>query len=339
MVLNKFKQTIKGLIALALLTTSISCGNNTMGNKSNQAKEIETIEIPQFHADSAYSYVAKQVSFGPRVPGSNAHRLCGNWLVQQLEKYGASVIEQTGSVEAWDKKQLPIRNIIGAFFSEKRKRIMLCAHWDCRPWADNDPDPKNHYTPVDGANDGASGVGVLLEIARQIQTAQPTLGIDIIFFDVEDYGIPQFEENRTNSDESWCLGSSHWAQMPHVPNYHARFGILLDMVGGKEATFFQEGYSLHYAPAIVQKVWDRAHNAGHGKFFPKQARGYVTDDHVPVNQMARIPCIDIIPMMENSHLSSFGDTWHTVNDNMTHIDRATLQAVGQTILEVIYHEK
>lgn len=338
MYIKQIRQTIKGIFLLALFAIpEFSCSST--GKKDIPATEKkQTVETPRFHADSAYSHIAHQVAFGPRTPESDAHRQCGDWLVKQLEAYGASVIEQTARVEVWDGKQLPMRNIIGSYQPEKRKRILLCAHWDCRPWADNDPDSKNHHTPVDGANDGASGVGVLLEVARQIQMKEPALGIDIIFFDVEDYGVPQFVSG-INSDDSWCLGSQYWARTPHTPNYTARFGILLDMVGGKDATFYYEGFSREYAPVIVDKVWDKAHAAGYGRHFPKQSGGYITDDHLPINTIARIPCIDIIPMMTNSQLSSFGDTWHTINDNMAHIDRTTLQAVGQTLMEVIYSEK
>ncbi len=316
----------------------VCCSGKGESKGQKETVQETAVLVPAFSADSAYRYVAAQVAFGSRTPGSEAHRACGNWLVEQLKGRGAVVTEQCDKVTAFDGKELPMRNIIGAFQPDNRKRVLLCAHWDCRPWADNDPDEKNHHTPVDGANDGASGVGVLLEVARLIQLAQPNIGIDVIFFDVEDYGVPQFLPD-VDSEGSWCLGSQYWARTPHKPDYNARFGILLDMVGGRDATFFHEGFSRHYAPAIVDKVWTKAHQAGYGKYFPQQAGGYVTDDHLPVNRIARIPCIDIIPMMENSELSSFGDTWHTVNDNMEHIDRNTLKAVGQTVLEVIYNEK
>ncbi|MBQ8360678.1 MAG: M28 family peptidase [Bacteroidaceae bacterium] len=324
--------TLGGLLAC--------CGGMGKGDvpKTGETVQKAAVATPSFNADSAYRYVEEQVAFGPRTPDSDAHHACGDWLVAQLEAFGAVVTEQCDKVTAFDGKQLPMRNIIGAFQPDNRKRILLCAHWDCRPWADNDPDKKNHHTPVDGANDGASGVGVLLEVARQIQQTQPSIGVDIIFFDVEDYGVPQFLP-EVDSEGSWCLGSQYWASSPHVPDYNARFGILLDMVGGKDATFFYEGFSKHYAPAIADKVWEKAHQSGFGQYFPKQAGGYVTDDHLPINRIARIPCIDIIPMMVDCELSSFGDTWHTVNDNMEHIDRNTLKAVGQTVLEVIYSEK
>lgn len=333
------RHTIQILVWAAfsiLLTCCVGVGNKPAGQAGGSNARV--VNVPAFDADSAYSYVAGQVAFGPRVPNSEAHRECGDYLVQQLKRFGAQVDEQCDVVDAFDGTPLQMRNIIGSFQLENRKRLLLCAHWDCRPWADNDPDEKNHHTPVDGANDGASGVGVLLEVARQIQQQQPALGVDIIFFDVEDYGVPQFM-NELSSEGSWCLGSQYWARTPHVTDYNARFAILLDMVGGKGATFYKEGFSEEYASAIVDKVWDKAHAAGYGNYFPKQRGGYVTDDHLPINRIARIPCIDIIPMMTDSELSSFGDTWHTVNDNMEHIDRSTLKAVGQTLLEVIYNEE
>ena len=322
-----------------LLILMVCCGRTSTQSATTPSKEENyVVNVPAFNADSAYEYIARQVAFGPRVPKSEAHHKCGDYLVEKLRQYGALIIEQCDIVNTFDNTTIPMRNIIGSFQPENRKRILLCAHWDCRPWSDNDPDPNNHHIPVDGANDGASGVGVLLEIARQIQQQQPTLGVDIIFFDVEDYGVPQFVQG-VNSDGSWCLGSQYWARTPHIQGYNARFGILLDMVGGKDATFYKEGVSYEYASAIVDKVWNKAHIAGYAKYFPKQHGGYVTDDHLPINQLARIPCIDIIPMMVDSKLSSFGDTWHTINDNMQHIDRNTLKAVGQTVLEVIYNEK
>lgn len=328
------------LLFILLILSPLFTSCNRVGTKSSiqSDKPSYSVNTPTFNADSAYEYVAKQVAFGPRIPNSEAHRACGDYLVEQLKKFGAHVEEQCDVVDAFDGTPLNMRNIIGSYQTENRKRILLCAHWDCRPWADNDPDSKNHLTPVDGANDGASGVGILLEVARQIQIKQPQLGIDIIFFDVEDYGVPQFMP-EIDSNNSWCLGSQYWARTPHTSDYNARFGILLDMVGGKDAIFYFEGFSHEYAPAIVDKVWNKAHTAGYGKFFIKQSGEYVTDDHLPINTIARIPCIDIIPMMVDSKLSSFGDTWHTVNDNMQHIDHNTLKAVGQTVLEVIYNEK
>ena len=239
--------------------------------------------------------------------------------------------DQYADLIAYDGTLLKARNIIGSYKPESKKRVALFAHWDTRPWADSDPDEKNHKTPILGANDGASGVGALLEIARLINRQQPQLGIDIIFLDAEDYGA-----HDQNSDQSWCLGAQYWARNPHVQGYNARFGILLDMVGGKNTVFLKESYSEQFAPDINKKVWKAAKKLGYGKMFIDEDGGGVTDDHLFVNRLARIKTIDIIA---SDPEGGFTPTWHTLADNMEHIDKGTLKAVGQTVLEVIYNEK
>ena len=321
----------------AVLTLGLSaCG----GSKKAQTSEAETaVQVPAFNADSAYLYVKQQTDFGPRTPGSRAHDLCGDYLAARLEAFGAKVYNQRADLTAYDGRTLKARNIIGAYNPESKRRVMLCAHWDSRPWADNDPDKSKHHTPILGANDGASGVGVLLEIARQLQQQAPAIGIDIIFFDMEDCGTPQFAETLADDSHTWCLGSQYWSRTPHVEGYNARYGILLDMVGARGSTFLKEGVSMQYAPQIVKKVWKTARKLGFEAYFVDENGGYVNDDHGPVNEIARIPCIDIINCDLNAELSSFGNFWHTEDDNMDIIDRATLQAVGQTVLHVIYNEK
>ena len=321
----------------AVLTLGLSaCG----GSKKAQTSEAETaVQVPSFNADSAYLYVKQQTDFGPRTPGSRAHDLCGDYLAARLEAFGAKVYNQRADLTAYDGRTLKARNIIGAYKPESKRRVMLCAHWDSRPWADNDPDKSKHHTPILGANDGASGVGVLLEIARQLQQQAPAIGIDIIFFDMEDCGTPQFAETLADDSHTWCLGSQYWSRTPHVEGYNARYGILLDMVGARGSTFLKEGVSMQYAPQIVKKVWKTARKLGFEAYFVDENGGYVNDDHGPVNEIARIPCIDIINCDLNAELSSFGNFWHTEDDNMDIIDRATLQAVGQTVLHVIYNEK
>ncbi len=321
------------VLASLLLSSCLSCGNK---NKSAEDEDQEVlVQAPEFDADSAYHYVQAQVDFGPRVPNTQQHVACGNYLAAKLESFGAKVTNQYADLIAYDGTLLKARNIIGAYKPETKKRIALFAHWDTRPWADNDADPKNHHTPVLGANDGASGVGVLLEIARLLQQKQPELGIDIIFLDAEDYGTPQFYNGKYDRN-SWALGAQYWARNPHVQGYNARFGILLDMVGGKEATFLKEGYSEKYAKDINKKVWKKAENLGYGRYFVNEKTGDVTDDHLFINEIAKIKTIDIISYREEG---DFDSTWHTVNDNMANIDRNTLKAVGQTVLAVIYNEK
>ena len=320
------------------LAAVVSCGNSKKGDDSKETEKKVVIKAPEFNADSAYAYIQAQADFGPRVPNTQAHRDCGEYLAKQLETFGAKVYSQYADLIAWDGTTLKARNIIGAYKPDSKKRVMLCAHWDSRPYADNDPDEKNHRKHILGVNDGASGVGVLLEIARQIQQKSPELGIDIIFFDAEDYGIPDFERGNYKQ-HTWCLGSQYWARTPHVSNYFARYGILLDMVGAKGSTFYYEGYSSRTAGSQMKKIWKKAHELGYGNWFVRQDGGEVTDDHVYVHTIARIPCVDIINFDPDCEQSSFGPYWHTVNDTMEHMDRATLKAVGQTVMDVIYNEK
>ena len=332
------KQHSTYLALLFSMVAIVACSNNKAATvKQPTTEDISIVNVPQFVADSAYQYIQAQADFGPRVPNTDAHKACGDYLAQKLEEFGAKVYNQYADLAAYDNTVLKARNIIGAYNPDSRRRVLLCAPWDSRPFADQDKDKSNHRKPILGVNDGASGVGVLLEVARQLQQQAPTIGIDIIFFDAEDYGAPYFFDGIYRP-HTWCLGSQYWGRMPHVAGYNARYGILLDMVGGKQATFYQEPYSKRTAGKQVKKIWDTAHQLGFGSFFPKTEGMEVTDDHIYVNEYARIPCVDIINYDPKSD-TGFGDFWHTVDDNMSIIDKATLQAVGQTILNVIYNEK
>ena len=265
----KIKHLFIAPILLLALTGVVACGNSKKADDTQAAEKKVVIKAPAFDADSAFAYVKAQTDFGPRVPNTQAHKNCGEYLAKQLEKFGAKVYNQYADLEAWDGTILKARNIIGAFNPDSKKRVMLCAHWDSRPYADYDADPNNHKKPIDGANDGASGVGVLLEIARQIQKQAPAIGIDIIFFDAEDYGTPDWHRGSYKPHD-WCLGSQYWGRAPHVPGYFARYGILLDMVGGKGGTFYYEPFSYRTARKEVKKIWDKAHELGFGNFFIKQ---------------------------------------------------------------------
>lgn len=334
----RIKKLFIAPVLMFALTGVMACGSSKKADDTEGTEKKVVIKAPEFNADSAYAYIQTQADFGPRVPNTQAHRDCGEYLANQLEKFGAKVYNQYADLTAWDGTVLKARNIIGAFNPESKKRVMLCAHWDSRPYADNDPDPKNYQKHILGVNDGASGVGVLLEIARQIQQKEPTVGIDIIFFDAEDYGIPEFQL-AFYKPHTWCLGSQYWARVPHVQGYYARYGILLDMVGGKDATFYKEPYSVRTAGKEVKKIWNKARELGYGHWFINQEGAEVTDDHIYVHSIGRIPCVDIINYDPDCERSSFGPYWHTVNDTMENIDRSTLKAVGQTVMDVIYNEK
>lgn len=326
------------LFFISLLMMFISCGNGT--GRSTQSETIDgtgarRVQPPSFNADSAYHYVASQVAFGPRVPNTESHRKAGRWLAETLDGFADTLFTQETRVRAYNGTVLNIKNIIGEFQPEKRRRVLLFAHWDSRPYADYDPDPENHYSPIDGANDGASGVGVLLEIARLMSIQPPDIGVDIIFFDAEDYGRHRFSDRP--DEDSWALGAQHWARNPHRPDYFASYGILLDMVGASNATFKREGYSMLYAPNIVRKVWETAQRLGYGHMFLNRDGGFITDDHYYVNKIRNIPSINIIHLDESTP-HGFFPQWHTLQDNMDIIDPYSLKAVGETVVKVIYDE-
>lgn len=304
--------------------------------KTEKTENVTPKDIPAFNADSAYVYVRDQVIFGPRVPNTEAHKKCAVYLASRLKSFGADVTEQRATLTAFNGDVLSAVNIIGTYNPQAERRVLLFAHWDSRPWSDNDPDKANHSKPVDGANDGASGVGVLLEMARQFGLKNPDIGVDIIFFDAEDYGAPQNYEG--NSADAWCLGSQYWAKTPHVPGYTANYGVLLDMVGAPGATFHKEGYSLYYAQGMVDKIWSLASSLGFSNYFRNEPIGPITDDHYYVNKIAGIPSVDIIHYRNEGNDSGFGHYWHTVNDNMDNIDKNTLMAVGTTLMHLVYNE-
>lgn len=317
-------------LAIALF---FSCNSEKKRPEEKVEKKTKniTISAPNFNADSAYDYIQQQVDFGPRVPNTQAHNECANYLTKKLQSFGLDVIVQETQVKSFNNEILNIKNIIGQYNIENKQRVLLCAHWDSRPFADQDT--KDKTKPILGANDGASGVGVLLEIARQLSIKKPSIGIDIIFFDAEDYGQPSSDMMSAGTD-TWCLGSQYWTKNLHVSNYKAEYGILLDMVGAPNAQFTQEAISMQYAPDIMRKVWSNAQKLGYGNFFINEQTYFVgTDDHKYINEIANIPCIDIIQYDRTT--GSFNPRWHTHNDNMEGIDVYTLEAVGKTVLYTI----
>lgn len=333
------KHLMKFSLILVLITGflfSLSC-NSCQSRKKIVMSEPYRQTSPKFNADSAYSFIERQVAFGPRIPGTVAHDSCGNYLSAKLQEFGATVVEQQANIIHYDGQNFKLRNLIGSYNTEAKNRILLFAHWDSRPFADEESDPVKQTQAILGADDGASGVGVLLEIARQLQQSPLTIGIDIIFFDLEDWGQPSFSTNWVQG-EWWCIGSQYWSEQPHVEDYKAKYGILLDMVGSVNATFLREGYSLQYASNIVDKVWSTAAKLGYTNYFLPQSGGYITDDHLPVNLHHRAPSANIINLKQDTS-TGFAQHWHTHRDDMRNIDKNTLKAVGQTVMEVIYTEK
>ena len=326
---------LRKIVIISLVLLSMTSCDNKQNSKpvAQPAPQVKQVVIPDFNADSAYNYVKKQLDFGPRVPGSVAHKQCAEWFVDFFSDKADTVYVQDFRTRLYDGRGIDGKNIIAAFNPEAKKRILLAAHWDSRPFADHDPDKNNWNTPIDGANDGASGVGVLMEIARILNDNPINIGVDIILFDLEDYGAPYFLNLMTNDD--WALGSQYWAKNPHIYNYRAYFGILLDMVGASNAKFPKEYYSQQFAPALSNDVWKIARELGYDEYFTNELGHPINDDHIYVNAIARIPMIDIIHLENNSE-SSFYPYWHTVKDNIEQIDPKTLGMVGDVVVNVLY---
>lgn len=318
-----------------LIFSSCDHRHTTMQTRSGTARK-KVVITPHFNADSAYSYVAKQVSFGPRVPGTPAHAACAKWLIHKFNQYSDTVIVQKFKARTYDKVARNGENIIASFNPADNKRILLMSHWDSRPFADHDPDKSKRRTPIDGANDGASGVGVLLECARQFSLQHPDIGVDLVLFDLEDWGPPT--DLKMFKDEYWGLGAQYWAKNPHVYGYQAEFGILLDMVGAKNPTFKKESYSRSYARYYTDKVWSVAQDLDYGEYFLTEEGPAITDDHVFVNKYAKIPSLDIIDLRTESSNHTFFEYWHTTGDNMSIIDKETLKMTGMVLLTVVYNE-
>ncbi|MGV8879011.1 MAG: M28 family peptidase [Sphingobacteriaceae bacterium] len=329
--------TYKGIPVLFLILALLICSCKNKNKLANNTSDTTTstaitLQSPAFDADSAFKFVKTQVDFGPRIPGTKAHTLCAIWLQNKLQGFGAKVNVQSAPIKTYDGKQYQLKNIIASYQPEKKDRILITAHWDARPFSNEDTDPKMKDKPFEAANDGGSGVGVILEMARQLQQKNPNVGVDFILWDLEDYGKSQ---DDTPDERTWCLGSQYWASHPHVPNYQASYGINLDMVGGNNAQFLREGHSRENAPDILKKVWDTGNTIGYSSYFIYRNCSEIVDDHFWMNK-AGVPSIDIVHFSDEA---GFYINWHTQQDNLSNINPQTLKAVGQTLLEVLFLEE
>lgn len=317
---------------LVLLLLCASCAKQQQSSTTNRKQST-------FSADSAYAYIAQQVAFGARVPGSLAHEQCGDWLIRELARHGAQVKNQYGDMINYAGKKQELRNIVAIFEGNTPHAILLCAHWDSRPWSDEEVDYNDRFHPVLGANDGASGVGVILEIIRQLSIrkgqGEPVPSIQVVFFDCEDMGTPN-HYTGVQREHTWCLGSQYWAkQYAQESLIKLQYGILLDMVGDPSATFPREYFSIQYANSYVEQLWRTANSLGYGRYFVQSPTFYpITDDHYYVSTIAGVPCVDIIDYKPNTE-TGFAEWWHTQQDDMRNINKQTLHAVGETVLTTI----
>ena len=312
-----------------------SCNNpKPLTVDTTKPKPVVTVRVPEFDADSSYKYCDAQVKFGPRIPGTKAQQQCAAYLEKMLKRYCDTVYVQKANVKVYDGTEKPMINLIGSFNPKAKKRILLLSHWDTRPWSDRDVnEPKKQF---DGADDGGSGVGILIACAEQFQKQKPNVGIDILLCDVEDYGPPEFETKWDETDQ-YALGTQYWANHPHTKNYRAFYGILLDMTGAVNARFPKEAFSMKYAPSVINEFWNHAQSLGFGNYFVNENANAITDDHYYVNTLNGTPTIDIINLSTETK-TGFAPHWHAQSDNMDLIDRATMKAVGQTLLQMIYYE-
>jgi Zn-dependent M28 family amino/carboxypeptidase len=321
---------IKSLFIVILLSVFVSCQNNRP--RVEEGNSIQNNRHIEFNADSAYLFVLEQCHFGYRTPESKASQQCAEYLVKKFKNYNAEITEQNFSATLWNGKSAKGKNIIASYNVENANRIMLSAHWDSRATADHDPNPANWNKPIAGANDGASGVAVLLELARLLASNESKIGVDIVLFDLEDQGTPENEKH--SSENTWCLGSQYWAKNPHKAFYKPQYGILLDMVGCNNPLFTKEGTSMYYCSGVMNTIWNKAKQMGYGGVFSDEETGSILDDHYYINLMAKIPTIDII-QYDRTTESHFFPHWHTVNDTPENVNKETMQIVGNVLVGLI----
>ena len=317
-----------------------SCDKCNAPKEETPVEPTKTVAVnpPAFSSDSAYAYTQTQVDFGPRNMNSKGHEECGKWLIEKMKALADTVYIQKFEVTGFDGVKLKCTNIIASFNPKATTRILLTSHWDSRPWADQDKVDRDK--PILSACDGASGIGTLIEVARAIKAKPEKIGVDIFFNDAEDYGYASSLQGIVKAvgetENSFCLGAQYWSKNPHAPNYKADFGVLLDMAGGRNAVFTRDGTSALNASWVQDLVWGNGQQLGFSSFFVNQPTPALTDDHFYINQLTKIPTIDIIAYDAMSSSGLFPNYWHTHNDNMSVIDKITLDAVGKTLLYTIY---
>jgi hypothetical protein len=308
---------MKTLLAL-LLAGPVLAGCNGAGASGGGARvDRQPVQAPPFRADTAFAYIEKQVSFGPRVPGTPGHAAQLEWLTAFLRVRADTVILQPFEhLTTTDGRRLAMTNVFARFRPELRDRLLLVAHWDTRPTADQEADPERRDQPIPGANDGGSGTAVLLELANVLSSNSPPVGVDLLFVDGEDYGP---------GEPDMYLGAKHFAATQ--PAYQPLYGILLDLVADANPVYPIEGNSKDSAPEVVERVWRTAEQMGLGGSFVRRDGGWITDDHIPLNR-AGIRTIDIIDF-DFPH-------WHRLSDDLSNVSPRGLGIVGSVMTALIY---
>lgn len=306
---------------------SPAAGGSTPGGKPASVPGTQhTMTIPEFNGERAFGFLRAQTAFGPRNPNSKGHRECLLYLVDRLRALADDVRVQEFVSTGYAGERLPLTNVIASFNPSSPARVLLCAHWDTRPRAEHDENASRRNEAILGANDGASGVAVLLELAGILKASPPTIGIDIVLFDGEDYGME-------SDHDRYLLGSRYFAANK-AADYLPRFGILLDMVGDKFLDLPREQFSVRYAPDIVDLVWKTAAALGIRQFEDESGEE-VLDDHIPLNE-AGIKTIDIIDFNYPDQTNRY---WHSHKDVPDNCSAESLEAVGTVLTHVVYSQR
>jgi Zn-dependent M28 family amino/carboxypeptidase len=272
-----------------------------------------------FNGARAMEYVRTQLDFGPRIPGTEGHRRTGDWIVAQMRERADTVIEQRFPHVATNGDTLPMRNILARFKPAQTQRVLYVAHWDTRPVSDRASNPADRGTPVPGANDGASGVALLMAVADVLKSTPPEWGVDLLFVDGEDYG--DFTAGR-----DVLIGAKYFAQHLPAPDYRPLFGVLWDMIGDANLGIYQEGHSVRRAPEIVSRVWQTAADLGYSGYFVPRVGESITDDHLPLLD-AGLRVIDVIDIEFTAH--------HTPFDTIDKVSERSLQIVGDVAVKLL----
>ena len=302
----------KNALALAL-TSVIACGGSGASGDAVAAPPQE------FNGAVAMDYVRAQLAFGPRIPGTTQHRAMSDWLVAELGKRADTVIVQEWIHTTADGQRLPMRNVLARFAPANTSRVLYIAHWDTRPKSEKATTAMGRLDPVPGANDGASGVAILLGVADALKARSANVGVDLLFVDGEDFG-----DFDTNTDV--LIGSRHFARNLPSAGYSPLFGVVWDMVGKPDSKFYYESHSMRAAPEVVQRVWSTARRLGHESVFIPREGGEITDDHLPLIEVG-LRVIDVIDLDYAWH--------HTPEDTEDKVSQRTLQIVGDVAMAVL----